>query len=153
MLLLEKVDVNHEKFLQLILPKVQESILELLRPSRRQLLLWRNTANGRKEFEDYIISKFEVFPSGETVSILWNYYTGKRIQQRQRQIVNRFIEMNTKKKECAAHCKSTQGIFHVDHIVPLAKGGKDEVTNMQFLCVGCNLNKSANFNSDKSTII
>ena len=32
---------------------------------------------------------------------------------------------------------------HVDHIVPLANGGKTELTNLQLLCPKCNLQKSA----------
>ncbi|MBD8590401.1 HNH endonuclease [Peribacillus simplex] len=149
--LLEKVDVNREEFTRMILPKVQECILELLKPSRDQLLLWKNTRNGKKEFENYILSKFEVIPNRETIGILWRYYTGKRIQVRQKQIVNKFIEFNTQHKKCA-HCDCTEGTFHVDHIVPIAKGGLDEVSNMQFLCEECNLKKSAKFDY-KCTII
>lgn len=33
--------------------------------------------------------------------------------------------------------------FHVDHIVPLAKGGAHERTNIQLLCPSCNVRKSA----------
>jgi hypothetical protein len=149
--LLEKVDVNREEFTRMILPKVQECILELIKPSREKLLFWQNTKRGKKGFEDYILSKFEVVPNRETVEILWRYYTGKRIQGRQKQIVNKFIELNTQQKECA-HCNCKEGTFHVDHILPIAKGGRDEVNNMQFLCEDCNLRKSAKFDY-KLTII
>lgn len=33
--------------------------------------------------------------------------------------------------------------FHVDHIMPLAKGGMHEPTNIQLLCPTCNVRKSA----------
>ena len=30
---------------------------------------------------------------------------------------------------------------HFDHIVPLASGGLNDITNIQLLCAGCNLKK------------
>lgn len=33
--------------------------------------------------------------------------------------------------------------FHVDHIIPLAKGGAHEVTNLCIACPSCNLRKAA----------
>ena len=33
--------------------------------------------------------------------------------------------------------------YHVDHITPLARGGRNEKTNLQLLCPPCNLRKSA----------
>ncbi len=40
---------------------------------------------------------------------------------------------------CGAH--ENQTALHVDHIVPRAKGGSDELSNFQALCVTCNTNK------------
>ena len=33
-------------------------------------------------------------------------------------------------------------VIHCDHILPLAKGGTDEMSNLQTLCQDCNLNKN-----------
>ena len=43
--------------------------------------------------------------------------------------------------ECGAR-KSDGATLHIDHIVPVSKGGSDELSNLQTLCSDCNLNKS-----------
>lgn len=40
---------------------------------------------------------------------------------------------------CGAH--EEQAALHVDHIIPRAKGGSDQLSNFQALCVTCNTNK------------
>lgn len=40
---------------------------------------------------------------------------------------------------CGAH--EDQAALHVDHIVPRSKGGSDDISNFQSLCVTCNTNK------------
>lgn len=40
---------------------------------------------------------------------------------------------------CGAH--EAQAAMHVDHIVPRARGGSDDVSNFQALCITCNTNK------------
>lgn len=44
---------------------------------------------------------------------------------------------------CAC-CRKRLADFHVDHIVPLARGGTNDRRNMQVLCPSCNLDKGAN---------
>lgn len=43
--------------------------------------------------------------------------------------------------ECGAR-KSDGATLHVDHVIPVSKGGTDELDNLQTLCSDCNLNKS-----------
>ena len=43
--------------------------------------------------------------------------------------------------ECGAS-KEDGATLHVDHIIPVSKGGTDELDNLQTLCSKCNLNKS-----------
>jgi 5-methylcytosine-specific restriction endonuclease McrA len=42
---------------------------------------------------------------------------------------------------CRARLKGKA--YHVDHIIPLAKGGRNDRRNLQILCIQCNLSKSA----------
>ena len=40
-------------------------------------------------------------------------------------------------------CKQKLSKHHIDHIVPLSKGGANDFGNLQLLCPSCNLNKHA----------
>ena len=44
---------------------------------------------------------------------------------------------------CACCTKKIDVGFHMDHIMPLAKGGKNDDSNIQLLCKECNLKKHA----------
>lgn len=45
--------------------------------------------------------------------------------------------------KCACCRISIKSGYHVDHIMPLARGGSNDKTNLQLLCKTCNLRKSA----------
>jgi 5-methylcytosine-specific restriction endonuclease McrA len=52
-------------------------------------------------------------------------------------------------------CKDALGTgnpFHVDHVIPWRMGGKDEVSNMQLLCVPCHNNKTHGKTGDTAKI-
>ena len=50
----------------------------------------------------------------------------------------------TAQKGRCAYCKAKVGNrYHVDHIVPMAKGGRNRKDNLQICCPTCNLKKSA----------
>lgn len=49
----------------------------------------------------------------------------------------------SKQKHRCAICKRQLKKFHVDHIMPLARGGAHEIRNLQILCPKCNGRKHA----------
>lgn len=51
-----------------------------------------------------------------------------------------FVRDEYKCVECGATKESVT--LHVDHIIPVAQGGTDELSNLQTLCEACNLSKS-----------
>jgi 5-methylcytosine-specific restriction endonuclease McrA len=56
--------------------------------------------------------------------------------------VSRLLLAQGKKcAECKCRLSSTE--YHVDHIMPLSKGGTNWPTNLQILCASCNLQKHA----------
>lgn len=47
------------------------------------------------------------------------------------------------RSKCAICKNSLRSGYHVDHIYPIARGGKHEKSNVQLLCPSCNVRKSA----------
>jgi 5-methylcytosine-specific restriction enzyme A len=41
-------------------------------------------------------------------------------------------------------CSKTSNL-HIDHLKPLAKGGENDLSNLQILCSSCNLAKGSKF--------
>lgn len=68
-----------------------------------------------------------------------NRKTNKGEKRLPRGTVKRILELQ--KYMCAACGISIKTKFHVDHIVPLAGGGKHEPSNLQGLCQSCNSKK------------
>ena len=53
-------------------------------------------------------------------------------------------ELLAKQKFKCIYCRSSlKDDRHLDHIVPLLLGGANEITNLQWLCPGCNCRKGA----------
>lgn len=148
---LAKFDIDQEALFVKIFPLVQEHVIESIRPTEEQMRKWRNSPEGRQKFERYMLSKFTVVPSKRTIRTLWDIYNGKRQTLRDKALIQRFIEIHRYVAACA-HCGLTGGKFHVDHIIPLSRGGRDELENLQFLCVRCNLKKSNRYDSRKPLI-
>lgn len=49
---------------------------------------------------------------------------------------------NLQKWKCAICKCSVKKFFHVDHVIPISKGGAHDADNIQILCAKCNLRKS-----------
>lgn len=71
---------------------------------------------------------------------------GKSQKNKKRKTLSKSIRHEVFKKdgfkcvECGATKENTT--LHVDHILPVAQGGSDELDNLQTLCEACNLSKS-----------
>lgn len=86
----------------------------------------------------------------KTVGELWDdldkQKSPKKTPRRKRKPLTKSIKHEVLKRdnykcvECGAIKEDTT--LHVDHIVPVAQGGSDELDNLQTLCKSCNLSKS-----------
>ena len=75
---LSKFNIDQEELFIKIFPLIQEHVIESIGPAEGQIIQWRNSPEGRQEFERYMLSKFTVIPSSRTLRTLWNIYSGKR---------------------------------------------------------------------------
>lgn len=46
------------------------------------------------------------------------------------------------------YCASTDGPFHIDHVIPLSRGGTHDLGNLAVACHGCNSAKSGKLLSE-----
>lgn len=72
-------------------------------------------------------------------------------RQRARKLGNGVFDVTTKEMERmrnspCVYCGAI-GNIHIDHVVPVSKGGSHSIGNLQPLCQRCNQSKSANFYS------
>lgn len=56
-------------------------------------------------------------------------------------IVQRLLELQ--KGKCACCAKPLKGLYHLDHIMPISRGGENTERNVQLLLPQCNLSKNA----------
>jgi 5-methylcytosine-specific restriction endonuclease McrA len=56
-------------------------------------------------------------------------------------IVQRLLELQ--KGKCACCTKPLKGLYHLDHIMPISRGGENTERNVQLLLPQCNLQKNA----------
>ena len=84
-----------------------------------------------------------------------NYSHLKRLFDRKTDITSDFLKELYEKTEFCIYCgcvlnSDDEGLTssRLDHIVPLAKGGKHERANVQFICAICNNKKRAYFENE-----
>lgn len=51
--------------------------------------------------------------------------------------------LTLQKSKCACCKKSIKTGYHIDHIVPVCRGGTNNIINLQLLCPHCNMTKNA----------
>jgi 5-methylcytosine-specific restriction endonuclease McrA len=54
------------------------------------------------------------------------------------------LVVGNSKNICACCKHKLEDKFHIDHTKPLSNNGTNELSNLQALCIGCHMNKTAN---------
>jgi len=76
--------------------------------------------------------------------------TARAMRQRERNLMTASVRMNVLQRDsfrcqmCGATA-SDGATLHIDHIVPISRGGRTSLENLQTLCDSCNLGKSNRF--------
>ena len=110
-------------------------------PAPGQIAQWKATGSLTKGLAGHILRTTGRIVTVETAERLWRLFTSQP-QPRRRRTVFDFLGGFTTVLKCK-HCGDKKGPFHVDHVVPLAKGGIESITNLQILCETCNLKKGS----------
>jgi 5-methylcytosine-specific restriction endonuclease McrA len=105
---------------------------------------------GQNSYSRGLEWNFEQLRSGLTemkqIQTAQSTATFLRQQERNRMSVSLRYQVFSRDNSCCTRCGATpktHGVsLHVDHIVPVSKGGKTEMDNLQTLCAPCNLGKS-----------
>lgn len=79
----------------------------------------------------------------ELISLYARSYYARKKNAEGSHTVAEILELFKRQMGICAICKDTLDPYHVDHIVPLSKGGGDGIENIQLLCVPCNTSKGA----------
>jgi 5-methylcytosine-specific restriction endonuclease McrA len=120
--------------------------------NRERMRAWRQ-ANKERHIEYRKKYHAENKDRANKISMLWARNNKEKVavyrqnrrahtqgEKLSKSIVMRLIE--EQKNKCA-YCKTKLNKFHVDHIIPLSKGGRNVDSNVQLLCPNCNFSKGA----------
>lgn len=70
-----------------------------------------------------------------------NKYKRRSLEKTGKVTLNRINELMVSQKGMCVYCSTPLGHFHVDHIIPLSRGGDNNDENVQLLCPSCNWKK------------
>lgn len=130
---------------------------------KAQLYKWRES--NKEHFLEYARSVYASLTDEQRTNkiAVQNKYRASRLalsmpswtKNRKQQMVSngifcispRDVRSLNNKDKCSA-CGETEGKFEIDHVVPISKGGRHSIGNLQVLCFNCNRLKHVRYFSD-----
>lgn len=119
----------------------ERAFIAAIAPSSTQIARWKVTGTTSRGLSAHIVATTGKVVTAETAKRLWRLFSNCPEPRRARTIAD-FLAGFPDRLKCQ-YCGDTQGPFHVDHCIPLRKGGPDALTNLQVLCEQCNLKKGS----------
>ena len=122
---------------------MQQYMKEYYKLNRLQRLLYRakycknNPGKLKQTCRKYYLNNIDIFRAGSR-----RYIAKKHKAEGSHTIEEIKNLLKIQKYRCIA-CNTNVKIsgYHIDHIIALAKGGSDYISNIQILCPACNLSK------------
>ena len=138
--------IEKEDLIDFMLWSLQENLLFRMRKHRNIISTIRKAPNGLAQFKDLVFKETGIQWDIEN---LRKYYDEVLIDQDDHyrakiatcDIMRLIINAELK----CVHCGQSppKVMLHIDHILPVSKGGSSRFENLQFLCKSCNLSKSS----------
>lgn len=148
--IIEEIGFNEEKFNKIEKRIIDEIIInESIYDISINVVVSYITNSGK-----YSYSKNKIVKYQELCDIYMQWRNSKKYDEtskRERKYMNDKLRYdvlkrdNFKCKKCGISAKDGAKL-HVDHIIPVSKGGKTTISNLQTLCDRCNLGKSDKLN-------
>ncbi len=159
--IINKDSINNTKYSDKKFRKIENRVCNNIIHKKKEFIIKLKLevyykSNGGNVFDNrYGSGSFE-----QLVNCYNEWKKGNRYEEtkkQERKIMNDDIRYNVLKRDnytcqiCGATVKD--GVkLHVDHIIPVAKGGKTVMSNLQTLCERCNMGKSDKTDDDNDMI-
>lgn len=141
--------ISEERFKEIELKLYEKNKLNPVTDFTIRVSKSYTSPQGRNHYSDYIDFNYEMTIQHYNFALLsQKQETEKKLSKAyQRSLMTDSLRYDVMKRDnfkcvlCGASAKAHQAILHVDHIIPVSKGGKTEMSNLRTLCDRCNLGK------------
>lgn len=141
--------------------RIENYILKHIIHNKKEFLITlKLEVNYRSAKGNVDESRYGSYSFDDLVALYKEWQSGNKYEETKRQerkIMNDDIRYNVLKRDnftcklCGASAKDGAKL-HVDHIIPVSKGGKTVMSNLQTLCDRCNIGKSNKMENENSMI-
>lgn len=141
------VGISSDDLIDFMLWGLQENLVYRMRKHKDSLSEIRKLSDGLNRFREIV--KRETGIEWD-VDNLREYYDEVLLDQdshyRKKISNDEILRLIINAEMKCMHCKKTppEVVLHIDHVLPVSRGGSSKYENLQFLCSKCNLTKSNN---------
>jgi len=144
-LLLDSVGIDYEDFQRFLIWALSEHLIAYLSDDKKQIIQLRSRRDGLNQCRRIVKERTNRSWSMPDVEALYQRVLQATETHYRKPITyeNLLRLLFNSKHECAScHKRPPEVKLHIDHIIPVSKGGLSKYGNLQFLCQVHNLEKS-----------